>query len=287
MLRYRLIFGTLMTIGFIALVLFDSWFDGSISAQKPDAPIQATFLAVFLVIVAVPANLELARLIRSAGAKIFLPITIISSILLATVWYWSQFFTDRFQFAAFFLAFAVCLSILAIFSWQGLKYAARGAFANCGANLLTLVYLGALTSFVMAVRIDFGPIAFLMYIFVIKCSDIGAYTIGRLFGRHQFSPVLSPKKTWEGMVGAVVFGVVVSSIFAVAFGIMLLWQAILFGVIFAFLGQLGDLAESMLKRAAEQKDSSNSVPGFGGVLDVIDSPLAMGVFAYLFFMLIK
>ena len=68
---------------------------------------------------------------------------------------------------------------------------------------------------------------------------------------------------------------------------MPLRQAVLFGVIFAFLGQLGDLAESMLKRAAEQKDSSNAVPGFGGVLDVIDSPLATGVFAYLFFMLIK
>jgi phosphatidate cytidylyltransferase len=110
--------------------------------------------------------------------------------------------------------------------------------------------------------------------------------MGRLFGKHKFSPVLSPKKTWEGMAGAVIFASVVSSIFALTSDIMLLWQAILFGIVFAFLGQLGDLAESMLKRAAEQKDSANTVPGFGGVLDVIDSPLATGVFAYLFFMLI-
>ncbi|MGA2916710.1 MAG: phosphatidate cytidylyltransferase [Sedimentisphaerales bacterium] len=287
MLKYRLIFGTLMTIVFIALILFDGWLDGSLSAQKPDAPVQATLLAVFLIIVAFPANLELSRLAGSAGAKLFLPITITGSILLSTVWYWSQFFADKNRIAALAFAFIVCLSVLAIFLWQGLKFAAVGAFANCGANLLTLIYLGALTSFVVAVRIDFGPIAFLMYIFVVKCSDIGAYTIGRIFGKHKFSPVISPKKTWEGMAGAVIFAVVVSSIIACVFDIMSLMGGVLFGVIFAFLGQLGDLAESMLKRAAEQKDSSNSVPGFGGVLDVIDSPLATGVFAYLFFMLIK
>jgi phosphatidate cytidylyltransferase len=287
MLRYRLIFGTLMTIAFIALVLFDARLDGSLSAQKPDAPIQATLLAVFLIVIAIPANLELSKLVSSTGAKIFLPLTILSTALLSTVWYWAQFFDNKYQFAIFFFALIVCLSVLAIFLWQGVRYAAVGAFANCGANLLSMVYLGALAGFVIAVRIDFGPIAFLMYIFVVKCSDIGAYTVGRLFGKHKFSHVLSPKKTWEGMAGAVVFASVVSSIFALASGIMPLWQAVLFGIVFAFLGQLGDLAESMLKRAAGQKDSANTVPGFGGVLDVIDSPLATGVFAYLFFMLIN
>lgn len=287
MLKYRLVFGTLMTVGFIAMILFDARLDGSISAQQPKAPIQATLLAIFLVAVAVPANLELAKLAKSAGAKIFLPVTMVSTVLLATVWYWSQFFAAGNRFVAFFFAFVVCFTLLAVFLWQGVKYAAAGAFANCGANLLVLLYLGALTSFVVAVRIDFGPIAFLMYVFVIKCSDIGAYTTGRLFGKHKFSPVLSPKKTWEGMAGAVVFAVIVASIFAYMSGIMSLMGAILFGIIFAFLGQLGDLAESMLKRAAEMKDSANTVPGFGGVLDVIDSPLATGVFAYLFFSLIR
>jgi phosphatidate cytidylyltransferase len=67
---------------------------------------------------------------------------------------------------------------------------------------------------------------------------------------------------------------------------MPLWQAAIFGVVFAFVGQLGDLAESILKRAAEQKDASVAIPGFGGILDVIDSPLAGAVFAYLFFLII-
>ncbi len=278
MLKYRLIFGTLMTIGFIALILFDGWLDGSLNSQKP-TDIQATLLAIFLVIVAVPVNLEFAALAANAGAKIFLPITITATILLSTGWYWAQFF----QTAALFFTFIICFSALAVFLWQGVKYAGVGAFANCGANLLAIIYLGVLTSFIMAIRVEFGPVIFLMFIFVIKCSDIGAYTLGRLFGKHKFSPVISPKKTWEGMGGAVLFAAVVASIFALVFDIMPLWQAVVFGVVFAFIGQLGDLAESMFKRAAEQKDSSNTVPGFGGILDVIDSLLGSAVFAYLFF----
>jgi phosphatidate cytidylyltransferase len=112
----------------------------------------------------------------------------------------------------------------------------------------------------MAFRTDFGAIAFLMYIFTVKCSDIGAYTLGRMIGKHKFSPIISPKKTWEGMLGACILASIVSSLFAKVFDIMPIWQAILFGIIFAFLGQLGDLAESMLKRAAEQKDSSAAIP---------------------------
>lgn len=289
MLKYRLIFGTLMTIVFIALILFDGYLDGSLNPQKISAliSVKGTLLAVFLVLLAFPANFELSRLANSAGAKLFLPITITASVLLSTVWYWSQFFADKNRTAALAFALIICFSIFSIFLWQGLRYAAAGAYANCGLSLLSIIYLGALSNFVMAVRIDFGPIAFLMYVFVVKCADIGAYTIGRIFGKHKFSPVISPKKTWEGMIGAVIFAVVISSIIAKIFDIMMFWQAIFFGVIFAFLGQLGDLAESLLKRAAQRKDSSNAVPGFGGVLDVIDSPLAAGVFAYLFFMLIK
>ncbi|OHB56663.1 MAG: hypothetical protein A2173_01570 [Planctomycetes bacterium RBG_13_44_8b] len=286
MLKHRLIFGTLMTVAFVGLVLFDAWLDGSLGSQESYAPVYATLLTTFLIIMAVPANFELSALADSAGAKVFLPITIAGTILLSTAWYWSQFAENRYLFAALFFTFVLCLCVFAIFFWQGSRFASVGAFANIGANLIALIYLGVLTSFVLAVRIDFGPIPFLMYIFVVKCSDIGAYTTGRMFGRHKFSPVISPKKTWEGMAGACIFAAVVSSLFAKASCIMSFWQAILFGIVFAFAGQGGDLAESMLKRAGRQKDSSDAVPGFGGILDVIDSPLATGVLAYLFFMLI-
>jgi phosphatidate cytidylyltransferase len=121
-----------------------------------------------------------------------------------------------------------------------------------------------------------------MFVFVIKSSDIGAYTFGRLFGRHKLAPRVSPGKTWEGLGGAVVFAAVVSLAFALIFGIMRVWIAPVFGATMAVVGQLSDLSESMLKRDAQQKDSSNRVPGFGGILDVIDSPLFAAPCAYLF-----
>jgi phosphatidate cytidylyltransferase len=283
MLKYRLIFGTLMIVIFVGLILLDGHLDGSLSAQKPDGKIQGTILACFLLVLAIPANIELAGLLKSGGAKIFLPITIPCSIILADGRFISQFFQNQQQAAVIIFMLTICLGTLAFFLWQGIKFAAVGAFANIGANLLIIIYLGALTNFVAMVRIDFGPIVFLAYVFVVKCCDIGAYTAGRLFGKHKFSPIISPKKTWEGMAGGVIFSAAAASLFASVFDIMPIPSAIVFGIAFAFLGQLGDLAESMLKRAAETKDSAAAVPGFGGVLDIIDSPLATGVFAWLFF----
>ena len=136
----------------------------------------------------------------------------------------------------------------------------------------------------LAVRIDFGLWPLLMFVFVVKSADIGAYTVGSLLGRHKFSPKISPGKTWEGMAGAVAVAMIVAILFAETCDIMVWWLAAIFGLCFAFIGQLGDLLESMIKRDAEQKDAANKVPGFGGILDIIDSPLVAASFAYLFFM---
>lgn len=126
-----------------------------------------------------------------------------------------------------------------------------------------------------------------MFVFVVKFADIGAYAIGTLIGRHKFSPIISPGKTWEGMVGTAIFAIIVAFIFSKFFDIMSWKAAAVFGVCFAFIGQLGDLAESLIKREADEKDSARTLPGFGGVLDVIDSPLVSAVCAYLFFAFVR
>jgi phosphatidate cytidylyltransferase len=123
-----------------------------------------------------------------------------------------------------------------------------------------------------------------MFVFVIKSADIGAYTFGTLFGKHKFSPKISPGKTWEGMGGAFAVAAIVAVGFAVICDIMVWWLAIVFGLCFAVIGQMGDLAESMIKRDAELKDSGHKVPGFGGILDIIDSLLIAAPLAYLFLM---
>jgi phosphatidate cytidylyltransferase len=171
-----------------------------------------------------------------------------------------------------------------LFLYQYFRYGTSEVLANCGVSYFSIIYLGLLGAFALGVRIDFGPWALLMYIFVVKSADIGAYSIGSIFGRHKFSPVISPGKTWEGMAGAVAIAIVVAILFAVICDIMVWWLAVIFGFCFAFIGQMGDLAESMIKRDAKQKDSASMVPGFGGLLDILDSLLPAAPFAYLFFM---
>lgn len=160
------------------------------------------------------------------------------------------------------------------------------------AFLIWLVsYLGLLPSFLAQLRWldqtrpETAPgtarLALGLAIFVPKCCDIGAYFTGRLLGRHRMSPVLSPKKTWEGAAGG--------TLTAVAAAVAIHWagpvlsstaSAIGFGIVVGAAGMLGDLAESLIKRDCRQKDASHVVPGFGGVLDVVDAILFSAPVSY-------
>ena len=119
-----------------------------------------------------------------------------------------------------------------------------------------------------------------------KGADTGAYTMGRLAGRHKLWPQLSPKKTVEGALGGLVAGVgaamLVAAIARDYLGIATFSRAmaVTYGLVVAAVAQLGDLMESMIKRDCESKDASRAVPGFGGVLDVLDSILFAGPVAY-------
>ena len=284
MLRYRLLFGTLMTVLFTAVVIFDGWLDGSLTAAADDKPVQATVFCILIGLLAIPSQLELSKLAAAKNLKIFVPVSIVASILFATYWYWQQLIEIPPEMYFVFLSAFVLLALLLC---QYISYGASAVLANCGANYFSILYLGLLSSFCVAIRIEFGPWPLLMFVFVVKSADIGAYAIGTLFGKHKFSPKISPSKTWEGMAGAVAMAVIVAIGFATSCDIMVCWLAIIFGFCFAFIGQIGDLVESMMKRDAEQKDSANNVPGFGGILDIIDSLLVAAPFAYLFFMFTK
>lgn len=280
MLKYRLIFGTLLTIGLSGLLVFDAWLDGSLSASVPNAPVQGTFFYILIAILIVLAQIEFCKLAAAKKLVIFLPFSVIISILLAGGWYWTQIIPIS---AALYFAGLLAISFFGLFVYQFRRWGTNAAIANCSANYFSIIYLGLLSAFAVAIRVDFGFWPFMMFIFTIKSADIGAYTLGSLFGKHKFAPKISPGKTWEGMAGAVIASIIVTVIFAGFCGIMHLLASVAFGFAFAFIGQFGDLIESMLKRDAEQKDSSNTIPGFGGVLDLVDSPLPAACVAYIYF----
>ena len=280
MLKQRLVYGTLMIVVFTAVVAVDHWLGPLVEAE-------GTILCLLIAGLVILAQLELASLVERTGARVFKPIAIAGSLLLAAGWYLQQIFARGFEFYLFYVLFVLASFLLTVFLYQAIRYGTSRVIANCGANFFSIFYIGLLMGFVLGIRIEFGALALLMFVFAVKSADIGAYVFGQLFGRRKFSPIISPGKTWEGMGGAVVLAAVVSSIFASVCGIMPVRLAVIFGVVFAFIGQFGDLAESMIKRDAEQKDAADKVPGFGGILDVIDSPLAAAPFAYLFFLVVK
>jgi phosphatidate cytidylyltransferase len=155
-----------------------------------------------------------------------------------------------------------------------------------------LAYLGLLPSFFVQLRwldaptgesVPRGTLALALAVFVPKGCDIGAYFTGRAIGRHPMTPLLSPKKTWEGAAG----GLVLAAVIAVGFAALRphpdSWpvKAVAFGLVVGGLGMLGDLAESLVKRDGQKKDASRAVPGFGGVLDVVDAIVFAAPAAYL------
>ena len=282
MLKYRLLFGSLMAVLFTAIVVFDGWLDGSLTTSLgDDKPVQATLLCILIALLMIPAQLELAKLAKAKNLKILLPVTITASILFATSSYWLQMIQIGQQF---YFPLLGAISLLTLLLYQYLRYGTSNVLANCGVSFFSIMYLGLLSGFVVAIRTDFGLWALLMFIFTIKSSDIGAYTVGKIFGKHKFAPKISPGKTWEGMAGAAAMAAIVAVCFAINCDIIKPVPAALFGLSFAFIGQFGDLAESMIKRDCEQKDSANNVPGFGGILDIVDSPLVAAPLAYIFFM---
>jgi phosphatidate cytidylyltransferase len=122
-----------------------------------------------------------------------------------------------------------------------------------------------------------GQFYCLYLIAITKFSDMGAYLTGSLFGRHQLIPHISPKKTWEGFFGALVFSLFASlALFRIMPGHLsvLNWtHAVVLGLLLGFAAVIGDLAESIIKRSTGVKDSGNMLPGIGGALDLIDSLL--------------
>ena len=170
-----------------------------------------------------------------------------------------------------------------------------GAVGSIAGTVLVVAYVGLLGTFMIQMRwlegCKHGLIPLAMLIATAKGSDVGAYTIGRLFGRRKLWPALSPNKTVAGGFGGLAFAAIGAlAVESIARGMGLIalgWPgAAAFGLVVGATAQLGDLMESMIKRDCGRKDASAAVPGFGGVLDLLDTllfaaPVAYGFWAVL------
>ena len=181
------------------------------------------------------------------------------------------------------------LSILAAFLRGAIRYREPGStMETLGADILGIAYLGVLLSVTAQLRwvagIQAGYLVLASLVIGAKCGDIGGYTLGRLFGKKKLVPTLSPGKTWMGAFGALLgssLAVTAWLHFAPGYffdnGIPceIVWSLV-YGAVIGVVGLVGDLAESLIKRDVGKKDSAVLLPGFGGLLDLLDSVLYAG-----------
>jgi phosphatidate cytidylyltransferase len=190
---------------------------------------------------------------------------------------------------------ALALAAIVVIGAEMGRYRQPGsAIVHSALGIFTLVYVGLLFSFLALLRLhesnEWGLVALLSVLAITKMADTGAFFFGRTLGRHKMTPILSPGKTWEGAVGGTLTACVTSWACFHWLGPWLvgsqyveppLVASSLYGLVLAAAGMHGDLAESLLKRDMERKDSSTWLPGLGGVLDIIDSVLVAAPCAYL------
>ena len=181
--------------------------------------------------------------------------------------------------------------VLAVFLYEMALFEGAGrSVERMAVTLWIVMYIGLLPCFFAQLRwlyptdAAMGSVALALAIFVPKGCDVGAYFTGRLLGRHRMTPVLSPKKTWEGAAGGLA-AAVLAAVSIDRFGPAPLLREdwlleVGFGLSLGVAGMLGDLAESLIKRDCQSKDASHAVPGFGGVLDVVDAVIFAAAPAY-------
>lgn len=287
-LTKRLFFGTLMTLGLTGLLLGEGWLDHRYLQEHgyPKGILFGILVALFIA----GGCRELMLFARNINACPSGWVLIPGSVLLVMEHFLPGGMAHQDGSPTHsYLIFILFGSLLGAGLYQGLKFRHQQALLNMAVTCFGLLYLGLGGWFLVAIRLLdvpastrlLGPSsAILVFLLCVKSSDIGAYLIGRKFGRTPWVPSISPKKTWEGFCGGVFLSIIVASLFGLLFGIMPLWLAVVFGIVLAVTGQLGDLLESMLKRDCGCKDSASLVPEFGGVLDILDSVLVAAPFAY-------
>ncbi|MBC7819072.1 MAG: phosphatidate cytidylyltransferase [Planctomycetaceae bacterium] len=299
MLKHRLLMSALLIPAMIGLFVWDAQF------SHEQAPI------LFVVVLAISARCvwELVTLSRAAGFR--------PSLALCWVWTWFVLFAGwsphlyggsqmsfLFQwreYAGFNWLVGATLSILfvSIFRFRTTSPTDLETnrplppghhLASAGIEFFIIQYVGVLLMITTRLRwtLDGGYFALGALVIATKMGDVGAYTFGRLIGGPKMTPRLSPGKTWAGGVGHIVTAGLSSAAWLCWIGPQInghwhawqVWPAIVFGVVVGFAGLMGDLAESLIKRDVGVKDAPALLPGFGGLLDLMDSLLLAGPVAY-------
>lgn len=300
-MRTRVLVGTTLAIVLIGLLVLDGYL--ATSAELHPSGVAhwlrngALCTAVIVVLTALATH-ELVGLARARGYHPFGRTAQVFAVVLAAGPYISfnlSPLTGGYDESWGMLWLAVALAFC--FLLQALLHGTKNAMENLATTVFVMFYAGGLAGFMTKLRMEVGGAvgvtALLFSVFLVKMTDTGAYFVGTLLGRHKMVPWLSPKKTWEGFAG----GLAVTILCALGVGhalhsaellvvrprvLSVTGVLLLLGIVLGLFSVAGDLCASLLKRDAAVKDSGRGLPGMGGVLDIVDSPLLAAPVAWFF-----
>ncbi|WP_278866697.1 phosphatidate cytidylyltransferase [Varibaculum cambriense] len=222
------------------------------------------FFLVFIMVVAVMAEVEMATAVSRIKVKLCLPPLVVGSIgmllcayLLGPEGVWA----------------ALLATLIACAIWRLSSGPSKHATRDLLVTSFVAIYLPFLASFVVIMLHNpHHPAPIIVWIVITICNDIGGYAAGVLKGKHPMAPAVSPAKSWEGFAGSVVMCTVAAAIAVWVTGTPL-WAIGVLGILTPIIATCGDLGESLIKRDLQLKDMGNLLPGHGGVMDRLDSLL--------------
>lgn len=186
------------------------------------------------------------------------------------------------------LLMILMLMFLRLFGYPDARQALRNALGTLFGFLYVAFFWSFFVRLYMAGGSDRPGLTAFYLLLAVKWGDAGAYFIGSRFGKHKLFKRISPKKSWEGLVAGILFSCMVGVLWCAFTGSRLgpyrfpLYHALILGVLFPIVGTMGDLVESLFKRAVDIKDSGAIAHGMGGMLDMIDSLLFAAPFMYIY-----
>jgi phosphatidate cytidylyltransferase len=252
----------LLTLAFLVIFFFPDW----------------AFAILASAMIAVALS-EFFAMAERKGIVVYRYFGITIGALVPIIIYFQKGMEGYFTLEPFFIVIA-CLFIFVL---QFIRRDSSNAVASIAVTLFGLLYIAWLFSFF--IKLKFMPQGALLVTFLIlvtKMGDVGAFFIGSLIGRHNLIPRISPHKTVEGTIGGLASSVVTAAACKSFLPQFPFWHLVTLGALLGILAQVGDLAESLLKRDCGVKDSGSSLSGFGGMLDLIDSLLFTAPILYFY-----
>ncbi|HEY2221504.1 phosphatidate cytidylyltransferase [Actinomycetospora sp.] len=239
--------------------------------------VRQTWIAIVAVSAAVGTWEVFGALNRAAGIRLSrVPVLIGGQ---AMIWLSWPFGTEG-------ILASLMVTVLGCFVWR-MRLGAAGFVRDVGASMLVLVWipLGMAFGAMLVVPPD-GSARVLTFLIIVVCSDTGGFAAGVLFGKHPMAPKVSPKKSWEGLVGSMVLGAAGASLTIMWLLGSTWWYGLILGPLLVCTAVIGDLVESLIKRDLGIKDMGQTIPGHGGLMERLDSLVTSAPVAWLLLFLL-